>query len=135
MKISRDALVRVVRAARKTMKMANTMQGLMAEKNMETVADIIFGDLADALFYISGETLVNKSFDESTVMRLLNGDMDDESVADWLIMMSRIEERIRSGEEKKEEVVQPKPCTFSREEFMNTLQRNGGYTTPEGEWK
>lgn len=132
MKIGRDALVRVIRAARKSMKMANTMQALMAEKNTETVADVIFGDLADALFEISGETLVNKTFDESTVMRMLNGDMDDGAVADGMIMISKIEERLRGN---KEEVVQPKPCTFSHEEMLDDYKLNGGYMTPEGEWE
>ena len=132
MEISRDALLRVVKAARMAIKAAETMQSLMVEKGGWTWADEIAGQLLDSLFKMSGEQLaVGKDFNkDSMTMRLLTGDMTDGAVADWFIMMSKIRNKIT-----EETVNQPKPQIVSKEDEQRMYVQSGGYKyTPEGEW-
>lgn len=139
MEVSRDALMLIVKATRASMKQAEIMQELLPEKNICTWLDYIAGFLQDALFNLSGEELtVGQTFDESSTKRLLTGDMSDEAVADWLIMM----DNIRRKHLPQEEVQQPAPHLFSREEMKDCVKKNGGYMqewverkSPEGEWK
>lgn len=133
MEIKKDALLRVVKATRMSMRMAECMKGLLADENAWTTADMIAGFLKDALFCIAGEELtVGENFlENSMTMRLLTGDMDDESVTDWFIMMDNI--RNRHLKPQGEEL--PKPQTMSKEDMRSLYQKNGGYMTPEGDWK
>lgn len=127
MEIERDALLRIVRATRSCMKLVEAMEALLIDKNAWTVPDEIAGDLKDALFILSGEKLSEKeSFDDSRTMKLLKSDMDDGTVADWFLMMDRLNKRI--------ETVQPKPQTISKEELQQMHQQNNGGYTPEGEF-
>lgn len=137
MEIKRDALVRVVKAARLSLKMADAMQLFMIDKRPWTVADEISGHLKDALFIILGEhALHEKSFDESMTMRLLTSDMSDGAVADYIIMMQNIQKHIEPELAAPNIVQQPKPQIMSKEEFRKLKDQNGGYCyTPEGEWK
>lgn len=136
MEIERGTLAKIVAAARMSMKLAETIEMFLVDKNAVSVADVIAGKLQDVLFEISGETLdAGKNFNtDSTTMRLLNGDMKNDAVADFFFMMDKIR-RIHLAPQE-EEVKQPAPQTMSKEEFHRMYVQNGGYShsTPEGEF-
>lgn len=132
MEIKEVAILRVVKAARMSMRMAKDMQVLMVDK-ARTLADEVSGLLADALFEISGEELSpEKSFEQSTVMMMLKSDMSDSSVADGIMLKNRIHNMIS----KMDEVKQPKPQIISKEAGQRMYVQSGGYQyTPEGEFR
>ena len=132
MEISRDALMRVVKAARLACRMAGDIQKLMTEKTW-TVADSIFGELADAIYDMLNEKGTVNEFTTSTTYRLLTGDLSDEAVTDFIIMKSRLEHRVR--EMKNENVDLPSPQIMSKEQFDELYKKNGGYkSTLKGEF-
>lgn len=134
MEINRDALLRVVKATRTALKMKETFEGLMIDKNTWTIADEIYGQLFDALFILGGEKLaVGDGVENSTTDRLIKGDMSDGGVTDWLLMMDRIRKHIEP-ELVEDKIEQPKPQTITNEKFQDLYRRYGGYTSPEGEW-
>ena len=125
MEINRDALLRVVKAARMSMKMADNMRPLLVNTKGQTWADEISGQLIDSLFILSGETLKpGQGFYESNTMLMLNSDNSDGTVADWFIMMDKIRKRIS---EPEQEVQQPAPQVMSPKEVEKLHQENGGY--------
>ena len=133
MEISREALLLVIKATRTAMRMAEDMQRMVLGKG-ETTADQIAGYLEDALLIISGEQQRDgkmMDLDNSETERLLTSDLlDDDSVAGWFFMMNSIREKHLAT---KEEL--PKPQTMSKEDMRDLYQKNGGYMTPEGDWK
>lgn len=129
MTIERDALLRVVKATRMSMNLAEATQKLFVDEAPWSVADEIAGQLADALFKFSHDKA--ERFSDSTTMRLLKGDLSDDAVTDWFFMMYRIDER----RNRQEEPVQPAPNVISKEELQELYKNNGGYMSPEGEWK
>lgn len=130
MEISRDALMRVVKATRMSMSLAEAIQRLMLDKSSRTFADEIAGFLKDALFITIGES-ETKNFDDSMTMRLLTSDMSDGAVADYIIMMHKIRKHI-----DPEEVQQPKPQIMNKESVQRMYVQSGGYQyTPEGEFR
>lgn len=132
MEISRDALLRVVKSARLAYRMAGDIQKLMTEKAW-TVADSIFGELADAIYDMLNEKGTVNEFQNSTTYRLLTGDLSDEAVTDFIIMKSKLEQRIFGM--KNEDTVLPKPQIMSKEQWTELHKKNGGYkSTPEGEF-
>lgn len=130
MEITRDALLRVVKATRMAMRLAENTQKLFVDKGTWTMADEIAGQLADALFRMNCDS-AERPFADSMTMRLLKGDLNDEAVTDWFLMMVRIDQR----RHKQEEPVIPQPQTMSKEEVRAMHEANGGYMTPEGDWK
>lgn len=135
MEITRDALLRVVKATRLSMRLAQDISKLFMDKAPWSVADEIYGRLEEALFMISGEKLGSgKSIDDSMAKRLLTGDLDDGTVADWFIMMDKIDKRIRGI--TPVDVKIPEPQIMNPEKTKKLYEKNGGYrATPEGEWK
>ena len=133
MEISREALLLVIKATRTAMRMAEDMQRMVLGKG-ETTADQIAGYLEDALLIISGEQQPDgkmMDLDNSETERLLTSDLlDDDSVAGWFFMMNSIRKKHLAP---KEEL--PKPQTMSKEDMRSLYQKNGGYMTPEGDWK
>ena len=128
MEISRDALMRVIRAARAAKELGDDIRRLSHDSIHDNVADRIAGDLADALQMMNGESMgVADDFLESQTYG-------------WLFKCSVPEDRI-AGEfirmAKENESQQPKPCLMTEKEFDELLKRNGGYKaeTPEGEWQ
>lgn len=130
MEIQRDALLRIVKATRSAMTLAETMQKLMSGTGQYTIADDISGFLQDALYKISGEQLsVGRNYvEDSTTHRLLTGDMCDEAVTDWFIMMDKIRNRIAV-----DGTIQPRPNTISRDNFRELFRKNGGYMVVEAD--
>lgn len=126
MEIQRDALLRVVKAARLSLRMAEDMKNLLVCHNSRTIPDDISGQLCDALFYMCHEKLESSQdfIRDSETMKLLKSRMSDVDVTDALIQL-----------EKKNAI--HVPCTFSREEFNANYEKVGGYRyqIPEGDWK
>lgn len=134
MEISKDALLRIVRAARLSIKVAETVNGFMfGEGKPWSIADQIVGDLEDAIYEMLGEKSDPKSsFSESMTMRLLTGDLSDEAITDYIITLNRLRKRTQGIEE----VQQPKPQIISKEAGKRMYVQSGGYQyTPEGEFK
>lgn len=132
MDIQKGALLRVVKATRASIRLAENMNKLMVDKSWSW-ADEIAGQLTDALFEISGEKLESGQdfYKDSATMMVLTGDMSDEGVTDWFIMKDKIRNRL----DGKAEVQMPKPNTMSPEKMKELYQQNGGYCSPEGDWK
>ena len=121
MEITRDALMRVVKAARAALSLAETlsksMDSILNRRGTTTVADDIAGNLADALFQLSGEKLEPKQdfFNDSQVMGLLMGPRSDDYVT-------------REIEEMHDEATKaPVPQTISAEHIREMFKKNGGY--------
>lgn len=134
MEISKDALMRVIKATRLSMKLAEDTQKLFAEKGSESVADIIAGELADSIYLISNEHLAQTgNFSDSQTMQILKSDIDEKTAAELFEIRNRV---YGSVFKRKEEPEQPKPHTFERTDFKKMYEQFGGYSheTPEGEW-
>lgn len=156
MEINRDAMMRVVKAARAAMRMAENMRPLMVDQKGSTWADEIYGFLEDALFIMSGEVLkAGQGFDDSNTIRILQSDMDDRACADWFIMMDKIRRRVGEPEETADGeigiqtgdrqetadrtavqqtavtqvVQQPTPRIMNAADFDRHYRKNGGYKT------
>ena len=128
MEISRDAMLRVVKAARMADKLAQDTKALLMDRNGWTVADEISGFLDDALFNMIGEKLEpGQDFaNDSVTMMLIRSKLSDAEVTDEFISIA---------EENKPKL--PKPNLVSRDEFNAMVRKFGGYKaeTPEGEWQ
>lgn len=107
------------------MSIAENMQRLLTGKG-RTWADEVEGELEDALFLICKDRIPEgKEFSASQTMLLLNSDMSDGAVADWIVMMDKI----------RNKVSMPSPQIMSKEETKELYRQNGGYAyTPEGEF-
>ena len=125
MEISRDALLRVVKATRQSMRFAEIIGSMLIDHSGWTLPDETAGNLKDALFDMLGESLApGQQFNDSTTERLLTGDMSDEAVADFIIMKNRLSDRIGAVE-------QPKPYTISPSELADMVSLTGGYMCDE----
>jgi hypothetical protein len=146
MEISKDALLRVVKAARTSIRVAETMQGLLTGKH-ETYVDHIRCALIDALFEISGEKdTSDRCVLDSETMNLLDSDYTDETVMHLIIGMH--ERRKNQGLLKAESsenrtgsigrheaayFVQPAPTFIDRQKMRKQAEAGCGYMAPEGE--
>ena len=127
MELTRDALLRVVKAARTADRLAQDMKKLLVDENRWTWADEIAGFLKDALFLISGEKLpLEADFEkDSKVVGLLRGFESDTMVVSDIMQMA---------EENAPKM--PKPSLMGQKDFRAMVKRYGGYSaTPEGEWE
>lgn len=130
MEITNDTLMRVVKAAREALSLAETlsksMDSILNRRGTTTVADDIAGNLADALFQLSGEKLGPEQdfFNDSQVMGLLMGPRSDAFVTR---MIAEMHDKATKA---------PAPQTISAEHIREMFKKNGGYMmTPEGDWK
>lgn len=133
MEITRDAILRVVKAARMSKNVAESLQQIMVDKKSRSWADEVFGQLSDALFImIDDRVKAGENFDDSMTMKILNSDMSDGAVADTVITLNRLRNRIQGNEE----VHQPKPQIISKEAGQRMYVQSCGYQyTPEGEFR
>ena len=123
MEISRDALMRVVKATRMANRLAKDTQAMLMVKCTETVADIIADLLADCLFeFIDEDFGPEKDFcNESVTMKLIESELSDSEVTDYILHRAEL----------------PKPVIRDLDETRMMFEKNGGYQyaeTPEGEW-
>lgn len=126
MEITRDAIMRVVKAARTAQKLADDIRKLTNDFRSVNVGDDIAGLLADALNMINGEKqgITDEFSDSRTYTWLFRSAMSDGEVTDEFIRMAR---------ENGPKI--PKPNLISREQFDEMMKSSGGYRyTPEGEW-
>lgn len=127
MEIRADALLRVVRACRVSIKLAEALKYVMTD-DTDTVADNIAGDLQEALCKIAREKLgPGQDYQaDSEVYKLLTSDKSDGAVTLKIAKMC-----IRNDE-------QPKPQIMSPDDVRNLHAIAGGYqapeSTPEGEF-
>ncbi len=117
--MNKDALLRVVKAARMSLKLAEDTKKLLVNERQQTWADEIAGLLSDALFHFSGDYIGPKQDFErdSRTMNLLRSNLSDGAVTEEFIAM----------------VQQPRPVFTSPEEFKDLYHRNGGYMVQEAE--
>ena len=146
MEISKDALLRVVKAARTSLRVSETMRELLTGKH-ETYVDHISDALLDALFEMSGEKdTTDRCVFDSETMNLLKSDYTDETVMHLIIGMH--ERRKNQGLLKAESsenrtgsigrheaayFVQPVPKFPNRQEMRRQAEAGCGYMAPEGE--
>lgn len=127
MKVSKEALLLVVKAARMSLGIAERMRMLIADGGGHTFVDYVSGDLCDALFKMSGERLEKEQdfLTQSKTMKLLTGGMTDGDVTDAFIRMAQ-----------ENQPEQPEPHFIDREAMRKSVRQNGGYMfeTPEGDW-
>jgi hypothetical protein len=136
LEISKSALLKLVRAARMSLRLADDMKKLTENGNGLTVADNISGELNDALSLIVGERLSPEQdyLKDSFVLRFLKSNMGDGQVMQaFCAAIAWDEARGAEGEE----VRQPAPVITERRRMRQMVRENGGYLheTPEGEWK
>lgn len=115
----RDALLRLVRAgmAAKRMQEAFLNGGLNDNPLFQ-----IYGDIADAIYCLIGEH--TDTFEESTThLALTVPALDDEH---------RV--RVLMAEYKRNHPDQPAPHFIRRDEMKDSVRKNGGYISPEGDW-
>lgn len=117
MDVTKDAITRVVSSARMAYNLANIISQLVPGITDENRADMIFGSLADVLFELSKEPVVNDFKSSKTYKWLVESCMSNEEVADELIRMA-------DANKPK----QPAPILMTQEEY------DALYGTPEGEW-
>ena len=127
MEMTRDALLRIVKAARIAEKHSeNVRLMLFGSDRGWTVADEISGALSDALFILSGERLTAKqdfNRDSETMKLLHHKRMSDGEVADAFVRMA------------EKNCMIPAPNTFEKHEMQKLYLNNGGYMAPDGDPK
>lgn len=116
----KDAVLRVVKATRKSLWFAQHMKAIMSEDRADTIPENIALELVEALFSYSGEYLAPDQdlMKHSKTWALLVGDMSDGEVADEFMRMA----------EKNKPKMQA-PILMTKEE-LEAL-----YGIPEGEWR
>lgn len=125
MEISRDSILRVIKATRMSLSMADDMRKLMVNPKGRTFADVIAGFLSDAVFTFCGEKLrIGQDFFDSRTMKILTDKRagDDEA----------LREIMRIYRDNHPE--QPKPHFTDREEMKKQAAQGCGYMAPEGDW-
>ena len=124
MEISRDALMRVTKAARISQKLAKDVnETFMFDRTGTTWMDIVAGELLDALGDIVGEELGQDQdvLDDSQVYKLLTDpDLDDEVVTAAFVGMYR-----------SKHPEQPKPHFVNRDKMREQAKAGYGYMAPE----
>ena len=135
MEISKDAILRVVHAERLAKEVADGLRMLMSDQSSETKADVLVDNLRDAIFLMAeGNYEHCDDILSSDAMKILEANMSDLAVTEWMIENDRIRKRVSAPEE----VQQPKPQTMDPETVERCYKANGGYRydpTPEGEWQ
>lgn len=117
----KDALLRMVRAARNAKRLQETYLKNGLDDN---AAFQIYGDIADGIYYLIGEH--TETFDDSATHRALTVPAFDDEHRVRLLMI----------EYKRNFPQQPAPRFMSREKMFENVRRVGGYSyqNPEGDW-
>lgn len=124
MELTKETLSKVVRAARKSISIANGMRSVLGV-NGPTCADDVASDLIDFLFVLSEDTCgEHQSFNDTITMKLLMCERPDDEVAEAFMGMI-----------KKTPPVQPAPNIMDKASFRMMVIRSGGYIYKEGRGK
>lgn len=124
----KDALLRMVKAARNTKKLLDAYQTVGLDDNLlfET-----YGEIADAIYGLVGEQ--TETFEESVTCLTMSAPfLKDERRAEMLYAEYL---RNREMEPYTGEEIAPKPNTIERDELKKMVKKNGGYMSPEGDWE
>lgn len=127
MEISRDALMRVVKATRVSLRLAKDIDKLLIDHVGSTWANFIAEQLADALYEFGGEVLENSQDfmkDSRTIALLTDPVLSDDEVTVGFMGMYRMNHP-----------EQPKPCFINRDEMRRKANAGHGYMMPDGDWK
>lgn len=118
----RDALMRMVQACMT----AKKMQKFYVNNGVDdSMIFKVYSDIADGICKLIGEN--KETFEETVTFITLNAPIiSDERRTE--ILYGVYQKNFATCE-------QPKPHTFSREEMRKMVKENGGYITPEGDWK
>ena len=123
MNLNRDALMRMVEATRNAMTLSVNIRRMAGTDDCNS-ADIIVGELMDALHSVTGGTALgpDDDFTQMDVYRTITNEMlTNEMVADLFMDMAVPK--------------MPKPNLVSRDRLNEMLDNCGYRPTPEGEWK
>lgn len=123
MEISRDALLRIVKAARAAIRLAEDVNKLLISQGRDTWADFIEGELAEALYNFGGEKLEpQQDFirDSQTMSLLTDPELSDGEVTVAFVGMYRANHP-----------EQPKPHFISLDEMQKRVNAGYGYSAPE----
>lgn len=91
MEISRETMIKIVKATRLSLRVVEAFEMLMPSTPMENVPDWIAGNLMDALFEMCGENLrSDQDFekDSKTMKILLSEELADDEATDEFIRMA-----------------------------------------------
>lgn len=125
MEVGKDAILRVVKAARIAMKISAGVR-MMSGADDTNQADVVFGLLADALYdVIDGKEMkVGEDFGDSEVVRLMeNTELSESETTDDLLKLY-----------EQNHPAMPKPNLVSRDKLNEMLGNCGYRPTAEGEW-
>lgn len=117
----RDAFLRLISVNDKLERMmkACDVLGLNDGKISE-----IRGDILDVVYYLTGEENPFDDFRDSTTYQIMtDASWTDQSKADMLMS------------EYRQNNCQGKPVFTDPEKMADMVRKNGGYMTPEGDWK
>lgn len=123
MEISRDALLRIVKAARAAIRLAEDVNKLLIGQGRDTWADFIEGELTEALCSFGGEVLEpHQDFirDSQTMALLTDPELSDGEVTAAFVGMYRANHP-----------EQPKPHFINRDEMQKQVRAGYGYSAPE----
>ena len=109
MKVTKDALLRVIRATRRASRMAEMLQSEACPGGLN-VMDDISGDLQDSLMMMAGE---EGNYENTVVFRVLNSDTEPEDCAAVLLNTFP--------------APQPKPVFFSEDAIRRMNEQPGAY--------
>ena len=123
----RDALLRMVRTAMFLRKMADAYTTLGLDSNPHHEA---YGDLCDAIYYLVGEH--TEEFNKSVTWIAVNAPFLTDERRTELLMSAYEKNHIAYPHDEPK---QPKPNTISRKQIEKMINKNGGYMSPEGDWK
>ena len=117
----RDALLRMVRAARDSKRLQEAFLDVGLKDNM---IFNIYGNIAESIYKLIGEH--TESIEESVTSLVLTTPLLTEDRRVEMLM----------AEYKKNNPVQPSPNTIDHDEMKKMYKQNGGYLreTPEGDW-
>ena len=119
MKNVEDALLRLVKAAKKLKRMADALDA--AGMGSELLFSC-YGDIIDGIYHLIGEN-TGEYTDSETCKVMGTVSLSDERAAALLMNVYK-----RNIQPKM-----PKPILMSPDELFR-MQKQNGYTTPEGDW-
>ena len=120
----KDALLRMVRAARKAKELD---EALLKNGYNDTPYSYIYGEIADAIYGIVGEK--TEQIQDSVTYTVLNTPIMCDERRAALLYYAYMQNNCPNYQPK-----QPKPNTMEPEEFRKLAAENGGYMSPEGDW-
>ena len=115
-----DALLRLIRAG---LEAKQLQEGYLNSDLNDNVPFSIYGNIIDAIYYLVGEK--TSTLEESVTYTAMTVKGLSESVRLKLLTACY----------NVNHPAQPEPTLIEREEMRKRVRENGGYMSPEGDWK